>query len=600
MADLTATRRIARALHLLSWIALVALGLAIGIGAVIAGSLTNPAPRVTAPHERIRIGPPPTVNSAAPVGYSQVITVDNTAATPLRYSDTSTHAIGFCVNRDTTPVYLVDPGAANTTQGGGPYCSGGSCASGAVFAIGTVSARTASGSATVSCTFYDQPLGATVAIGSGGGGGGGSGIPLDAAGATIEAENYDGSLYFYASDSTDTTWVGLEPTPGQAAARVSSGDVGHNSLAVVAMGVENGGSVAAYCYGDDVAYTAMGENLDGMCQWFFGSSVATPTGTFFTLDDTGDFFAFGDEADTDPALVVDGDGIMVGDAAVTGASSSVVGYFNRSQNDATRLWVNNSNSGASAKAIWELFGDTTNIAGESFSSGCTTISPGGISCADATAIRTVDGSKMFLMMNDNAGTLHEVIGLAALSPARSITQSTQTLRVPTVVDGVTTDIRSADGQDLHLRGGTTGLVRIGPQSARSGSQDAIVFGDDNDMIVIAGTGWYRRLTSQTATCAAGVLALDITSEVVRVDANGAACVVTIDDASAELLGPSMRAEIQVRNVGAGVVTFPDVAGEHNGPTACTTTGIAQNGIYSLTFMDDGSSDLWAGVACTNN
>lgn len=105
---------------------------------------------------------------------------------------------------------------------------------------------------------------------------------------------------------------------------------------------------------------------------------------------------------------------------------------------------------------------------------------------------------------------------------------------------------------------------------------------------------------QAATCAAGVLALNPTSSVVNIDANGAACVVTIAETTAASIGPGFDVQINiVTSAGAGAVTFPNVANIHAGPTLCTTTGLAINGSYAVHYANK-VDDMFIGKSCQAN
>jgi hypothetical protein len=115
-----------------------------------------------------------------------------------------------------------------------------------------------------------------------------------------------------------------------------------------------------------------------------------------------------------------------------------------------------------------------------------------------------------------------------------------------------------------------------------------------------GAGFDQVGQQQSAACAAGVLALDPTSSVVYLDANGAACAVTLAETSVATAGAGIDVLIVVTtSAGAGTVTFPNVANIHAGPAACTTTGIAINDTYRIHYAD-AANDLWVGVACTDN
>ncbi len=103
--------------------------------------------------------------------------------------------------------------------------------------------------------------------------------------------------------------------------------------------------------------------------------------------------------------------------------------------------------------------------------------------------------------------------------------------------------------------------------------------------------------SQDVACAAGVLALDPSGVGnINIDANGAACVVTLAETSATV-GTSVLITITT-SAGAGLVTFPDVAGVHLGPTLCTTTGIPIGSVYRLHYAK--TLNEWVGEECQVN
>lgn len=98
--------------------------------------------------------------AVGPTAYSKAITVNNTTTTLLRYSSTSSQQFAVCtVATSGLNVFLVDPTAADTTNGEGPYCD--TCANGPRFVAGNDYARTSAGTGTVRCRFYDAPLGAS-------------------------------------------------------------------------------------------------------------------------------------------------------------------------------------------------------------------------------------------------------------------------------------------------------------------------------------------------------------------------------------------------------------------------------------------------------
>lgn len=88
--------------------------------------------------------------------FPAAFTVTSAAVTTLQLSSTAvTRSMKCVVTTASTPLFLVDPTASNTSSGEGPYCT--NCAGGSVFAVPAAKAyaRTSSGSADVRCSFYD-------------------------------------------------------------------------------------------------------------------------------------------------------------------------------------------------------------------------------------------------------------------------------------------------------------------------------------------------------------------------------------------------------------------------------------------------------------
>lgn len=86
-------------------------------------------------------------------------TVGSGAVTAIQYSATYLQVAVRCINTTTAPTYFVESGAANTTNGDGPYCTDAStCPGGAVMVSPSqlTFARTSLGTATLQCGFVDQ------------------------------------------------------------------------------------------------------------------------------------------------------------------------------------------------------------------------------------------------------------------------------------------------------------------------------------------------------------------------------------------------------------------------------------------------------------
>lgn len=205
-----------------------------------------------------------------------------------------------------------------------------------------------------------------------------------------------------------------------------------------------------------------------------------------------------------------------------------------------------------------------------------------------------------------------------------------------IFSGVTTDIQATAGENLRMSATGAGAIEISSGTgtfnfltsalaagvridsttttgtfngqttaeihtvgARSASQTAVTLGDTADHVSIFGSGGFRFITEQVISCAAGVATLDPQSAHITIDANGASCVVTIAETTAAAV-PGLIYVIDVQDLGgAFVVTFPDVANIFDGPTLCTTTGLAENGTMQMIYANR-ANDLFVATACTNN
>ena len=126
--------------------------------------------------------------------------------------------------------------------------------------------------------------------------------------------------------------------------------------------------------------------------------------------------------------------------------------------------------------------------------------------------------------------------------------------------------------------------------------DQITTNASTDLVCGFGSGKLAVVAQQTATCAGGVLALDPTSSVVYLNANNAACVVTLGETNAVT-----GSDVEIVLVGgvSGAVTFPNIAGVHAGPTACTTTGLSTiASSYRIHYA--ATLNEYVGVSCTSN
>jgi len=150
-------------------------------------------------------------------------------------------------------------------------------------------------------------------------------------------------------------------------------------------------------------------------------------------------------------------------------------------------------------------------------------------------------------------------------------------------------------------GGASPQVAFWTGATAIAGDAGLTYNAGTDALTLAGDFLYAgRLAAtvrQVGTCVAGVLALNPTEAYVDIDPSGAACVVTIAETSA-ILGTDVTISI-TRSAGAGTVTFPDVAGVHNGPTLCTITGLIIDGVYTITYVDK-ANDTFLGKACVQN
>lgn len=144
---------------------------------------------------------------------------------------------------------------------------------------------------------------------------------------------------------------------------------------------------------------------------------------------------------------------------------------------------------------------------------------------------------------------------------------------------------------------TVALI-LGSTANRATNAVAVSLRDNNTtpLLEVYGGGLVKYAAEQTATCSLGALALDPTSSQISIDANAAACAVTLAETTGTVVGPGAVATITVFNVGAGVVTFPDVANIFEGPALCTNTGIGANGTMSIMYANR-ADDLWIATGC---
>lgn len=164
-----------------------------------------------------------------------------------------------------------------------------------------------------------------------------------------------------------------------------------------------------------------------------------------------------------------------------------------------------------------------------------------------------------------------------------------------------------------LANGTGGAVRLAPNgnnnavigssTSPSATQVLGCFSDNissgsagNNDVCVFGGGKLQVAKTQAATCSGGVLALDPTSSVAYINANSAACVVTLGEANAQV---GSDVEIVLTANVSGAVTFPNVANVHAGPTVCTTTGLSTIGSsYRIHYAQ--TINEYVGVSCNPN
>lgn len=152
-----------------------------------------------------------------------------------------------------------------------------------------------------------------------------------------------------------------------------------------------------------------------------------------------------------------------------------------------------------------------------------------------------------------------------------------------------------------LRVGTNGVIGaqtdLGATAIAGQVADSVTTATaGTSQFAVYGEGKVAVARQQSVSCAAGVLALDPTSSVVYVNANSAACVITLGEANA-ITGSDVEI-ILTANV-SGAVTFPNVANVHAGPAACTTTGLSTIGSsYRIHYA--ATLNEYVGVACNSN
>lgn len=165
-------------------------------------------------------------------------------------------------------------------------------------------------------------------------------------------------------------------------------------------------------------------------------------------------------------------------------------------------------------------------------------------------------------------------------------------------------VGSAGTQVFNVNGNTATFTG-GNALTFSGLTNDVTTGTNEDFQIapngtgrtlVAGQGKLAVATQQSVSCAGGVLALDPTSSVVYINANSAACVVTLGEANA-ITGSDVEI-ILTANV-SGAVTFPNVANVHAGPVLCTTTGLSTIGSsYRIHYA--ATLNEYVGVACNAN
>jgi hypothetical protein len=173
----------------------------------------------------------------------------------------------------------------------------------------------------------------------------------------------------------------------------------------------------------------------------------------------------------------------------------------------------------------------------------------------------------------------------------------------------TAQIRSAGSDSIYLAGGANhgvALFRVTDQAFSSrvacmADSGAATTGTNQQCFYGEGLRAVER--RQAATCtsdgtgAAGALNLTPSSEIVLVtNADPDGCVVTMVETSAVVGADSTMIVI---STAGGVVTFPDVANVHDGPTFATTTGLGLNDSYTVHYAD-AANDLYVGVGTSDN
>lgn len=141
--------------------------------------------------------------------------------------------------------------------------------------------------------------------------------------------------------------------------------------------------------------------------------------------------------------------------------------------------------------------------------------------------------------------------------------------------------------------GRFGIITDGSFSGAAGDKSAITavhtiadgVGSDFSMTALLRVfgGGHVAPVGQAAVCAAGVLALDPSSDRVYLDSAAANCVLTLSETNA-VIGSEVIIAV-VTASGAAGVTIPDVANVVVSNTVCDTTGLQIDGRAKCTYVD---------------
>jgi hypothetical protein len=334
--------------------------------------------------------------AAGPVAYTRSIALNAATATLLEPAAGAPYALAVCnVETPGAEVWIVSPGGTSTAQASGPW--GDATTLGAQLPpLGTASAIASSGTPSIRCTFYSQPIGA--AVGVGGGGGGGSSVDCVAAGTCLSLDGGDaqqigtdfgdylsggGFTAYQDNDLSDSDYFAAL-APGLVQSGVTSiAPTLCAGIGTIAYGALSGATLYA-CGATTPGTSNGGRPFAGASQL---SMSATDAATWNMItNEVGAGISFGDPSSEWARVTVNGIG-------VGGTPASVYPLaLDRAQNAHTIPYVQNSNTGNGAAAIWAAFSDVAAMQFEALSSTYAG-STGGNTNAGAVKVSNTGGTK---------------------------------------------------------------------------------------------------------------------------------------------------------------------------------------------------------------